>query len=221
MTTPTASTETEQLLALWRELESERDRRFKEKLDAGEAIRVRCILDEHGDETEAQARAIAALPEKDRTKSLGWIRRTIIRPIVDAISPPQDAPTVQSLMHKIHEHVELTAVVEPNAPKPAATTTTISPPHVWEERQGVVRIQTGPPDKNSSQGYCEIGHWKLNARGELVLRDEGGALLREHRLEPGQDPAAMALKLLRAWWSADRGFDFGRRLQYPPDDWMA
>jgi hypothetical protein len=60
MTTLTVSTETERLLELWRELEAERDRRFKEKLDAGEAIRVRCIMDEHGDETEAQARAIHA-----------------------------------------------------------------------------------------------------------------------------------------------------------------
>jgi hypothetical protein len=71
MTTPTASTETERLLELWRELEAERDRRFKEKLDAGEAIRVRCILDEHGDETEAQARAIAALPEKGSYQESG------------------------------------------------------------------------------------------------------------------------------------------------------
>ena len=216
MTTPTASTETERLLELWRELEAERDRRFKEKLDAGEAIRVRCILDEHGDETEAQARAIAALPEKDRAKSLGWIRRTIIRPIVDAISPPQDAPAASI---DVPTSVGPREGEEPNAPKPAAAA--ISPPHVWEEKQGVVRIQTVPPDKNSSQGYCEIAHWKLNARGELVLRDEGGALLREHRLEPGQDPAAMALKLLRAWWSSDRGSDFGRRLEYPDDSWMA
>jgi hypothetical protein len=216
MTALTASTETERLLELWRELEAERDRRFKEKLDAGEAIRVRCILDEHGDETEAQARAIAALPEKDRSKSLGWIRRIITRPRVNTTSP-QNVPT-EPLIRKTHEHVEST-VVEPNAPKPAAAAA--HPPHVWEERQGVVRIQTGPPDKNSSEGYCEVAHWKLNARGELVLRDEGGALLREHRLEPGQDPAAMALKFLRAWWSADRGSDFGRRLQYPSDDWMA
>ena len=213
----TAPESTEQLVAAWRELEADRERRFKVELDAGEAIRVRCILDEHGDETEAQARAIAALPEKDRSKSLGWIRRTIIRPIVDAISPPQDAPAAPN------EPKNTTAishsVVEPNDPKPAATT--ISPPHVWEEKQGIVRIQTGSPDHACPQGYCEIGRWTLNARGELVLRDEGGALLREHRLEPGQDPAAMALKLLRAWWSSDRGSDFGRRLQYPSDDWMA
>ena len=92
---------------------------------------------------------------------------------------------------------------------------------IGKEKQGIVRIQTGSPDHACPQGYCEIARWQLNARGELVLRDEGGALLREHRLEPGQDPAAMALKLLRAWWSADRGSDFGRRLQYPSDDWMA
>jgi hypothetical protein len=53
-----------------------------------------------------------------------------------------------------------------------------NPPRVWEEKQGVVRIQTGPPDKNSPLGYCEIGHWKLNVRGELILRNEDGALLR-------------------------------------------
>ena len=215
MTMPTASTE--QLLAAWRELEAERERRFKEKLDAGEAIRVRCILDEHGDETEAQARAIAALPEKDRTKSLGWIRRTIIRPIVDAMSPPQDAPT-ESLIRKTHEHV-VSTVVEPNAPKPAAEAA--SPPHVWEERQGVVRIQTGQPDHANPLGSCEVARWALDIRGWLVVRNEDGAVLRECRLEPGQDPAAMAAKLLRASWSESREADFGRRLEYPSDDWMA
>ena len=46
-------------------------------------------------------------------------------------------------------------------------------------------------------------------------------MLREHRLEHGQDPGAMALKLLRAWWSADRKSDFGRVLRYQSDDWMA
>jgi len=76
----------------------------------------------------------------------------------------------------------------------------------------VVRISTGEPDKNRPLGYCEIGHWTLNARGELVVRNEDGKLLREHRLEPGQDPGAMAAKLLRAWWSADRKSDFGRVL---------
>jgi hypothetical protein len=105
---------------------------------------------------------------------------------------------------------------EPPAPKSA------TPPRgVFEPREGVVRISTGEPDRNSPLGYCEIGHWKLNASGELVLRNESGALLREHRLEHGQDPAAMALKLLRAWWMADRKSDFGRVLRYGSDDWMA
>ena len=72
-----------------------------------------------------------------------------------------------------------------------------NPPRVWEGKQGVVRISTGEPDKNRPLGYCEIGHWTLNARGELVVRNEDGKLLREHRLEPGQDPGAMAAKLLR------------------------
>ena len=209
MTTLTVSTETERLLELWRELEAERDRRFKEKLDAGEAIRVRCILDEHGDETEAQARAIAALPEKDRTKSLGWIRRTIIRPIVDAISPPQDAPpvVVEPISH---------SAAEPPVPKSSA------PPPVFEPREGVVRIQTGSPDHVSPQGYCEIARWQLNARGELVLRNEDGKLLREYRLEGDQDPADMALKLLRAWASERKSDYSGRPLSYlGGDDWMA
>jgi hypothetical protein len=208
MTTPTASTETERLLELWRELEAERDRRFKEKLDAGEAIRVRCILDEHGDETEAQARAIAALPEKDRTKSLGWIRRTIIRPIVDAISPPRDAPpvVVEPISH---------SAAEPPAPKSS------TPPPVFEPREGIVRIQTGEPNHANPLGSCEVARWALDIRGWLVVRNEDGAVLRECRLEPGQDPAAMAAKLLRASWSESREADFGRRLEYPSDDWMA
>ena len=212
MTTPTASTETERLLELWRELEAERDRRFKEKLDAGEAIRVRCILDEHGDETEAQARAIAALPEKDRTKSLGWIRRTIIRPIVDAISPPQDTST--ELPPAVVEPISHSAA-EPPAPKSS------TPPPVFEPREGIVRIQTGSPDHASPQGYCEIARWTLNARGELVLRNEDGKLLREHRLEGDQDPADMALKLLRAWASERKSDYSGRRLPHPDDAWMA
>ena len=215
MTTLTVSTETERLLELWRELEAERDRRFKEKLDAGEAIRVRCILDEHGDETEAQARALAELPEKDKGKAIGWICRLIARPRVNAASP-QDAPAASI---DVPASVDPREGEEPNAPKPAAAAA--SPPQVWEPKAGVVRIQTGEPDGASPLGYCEIGHWKLNARGELVLRDEGGALLREHRLEPGQDPAAMAAKLLRASWSESRESDFGRRLEYPDDSWMA
>ena len=54
-----------------------------------------------------------------------------------------------------------------------------------------------------------------------MLRNESGTLLREHRLEHGQDPAAVAAKLLRAWWMADRKSDFGRVLRYQSDDWMA
>jgi hypothetical protein len=212
MTALTASTETERLLELWRELEAERDRRFKEKLDAGEAIRVRCIMDEHGDETEAQAKAIAALPEKDRAKSLGWIRRTIIRPIVDAISPSQDAPAASN---------DVPASVGPREGEAKLAAAAASPPHVWEEKAGIVRIQTGEPNPASPLGYCEIGHWKLDNRGWLVVRNEDGAVLRECRLEPGQDPAAMAAKLLRASWSESRESDFGRRLEYPDDSWMA
>ena len=212
MTTLTVSTETERLLELWRELEAERDRRFKEKLDASEAIRVRCIMDEHGDETEAQAKAIAALPEKDRAKSLGWIRRTIIRPIVDAISPSQDAPAASN---------DVPASVGPREGEAKLAAAAASPPHVWEEKAGIVRIQTGEPNPASPLGYCEIGHWKLDNRGWLVVRNEDGAVLRECRLEPGQDPAAMAAKLLRASWSESRESDFGRRLEYPDDSWMA
>jgi len=211
MTTLTVSTETERLLELWRELEAERDRRFKEKLDAGEAIRVRCIMDEHGDETEAQAKAIAALPEKDRAKSLGWIRRTIIRPIVDAISPSQDAPAASN---------DVPASVGPREGEAKLAAAAASPPHVWEEKAGIVRIQTDEPNPASPLGYCEIGHWKLDNRGWLVVRNEDGAVLRECRLEPGQDPAAMAAKLLRASWSESRESDFGR-LEYPDDSWMA
>jgi hypothetical protein len=207
MTTLTVSTETERLLELWRELEAERDRRFKEKLDAGEAIRVRCIMDEHGDETEAQAKAIAALPEKDRAKSLGWIR-----PIVDAISPSQDAPAASN---------DVPASVGPREGEAKLAAAAASPPHVWEEKAGIVRIQTGEPNPASPLGYCEIGHWKLDNRGWLVVRNEDGAVLRECRLEPGQDPAAMAAKLLRASWSESRESDFGRRLEYPDDSWMA
>ena len=107
---------------------------------------------------------------------------------------------------------------EGEAGKPAATA---APPCVWEPKQGVVRIQTGEADRNSPLGYCEIACWQLNVRGELVLRNEDGKVLRECRLEAGQDPAQMALKLLRAWWTADRKSDFGRVLRYGSDDWMA
>jgi hypothetical protein len=37
MATPASS---EQLLAVWRELEAEQERRFKEKMDADQAVRV-------------------------------------------------------------------------------------------------------------------------------------------------------------------------------------
>jgi hypothetical protein len=212
MTTPELTDE--QLLLAWQELTKEQQRRFDRLFDTDQAVRIRCILDELGGEPEAevQAKALAALPKRDKGKAVGWIARRIIRPIVDALAP-QDAPPV------VVEPKNTTTISHSTAEPPVPKSSTPSP--VFEPREGIVRIQTGEPDRASPLGYCEIGHWKLNARGELVLRDEGGALLREHRLEPGQDPAAMALKLLRAWWSADRGFDFGRRLQYPPDDWMA
>ena len=135
MTMPTESTE--QLLAAWRELEAERARRFKEKLDAGEAIRVRCILDEHGDEPEAQAKAIAALPEKDRNKSLGWIARRIIQPSPnggrqDMPATPSASGPCEPISHSAPEPL----------PRPAH-------PPVCEPREGVVRIQTGEPDKTA------------------------------------------------------------------------
>ena len=51
-----------------------------------------------------------------------------------------------------------------------------------------------------------------------MLRNEDGKLLREHRLEGDQDPADMALKLLRAWASERR---HSGPLSYAPGDWMA
>jgi hypothetical protein len=208
MTTPELTDE--QLLLAWQELTKEQQRRFDRLFDTDQAVRIRCILDELGGEPEAevQAKALAALPKKDKGKAVSWIARRIIRPLANALAP-QDAPP---------------AVVEPishsAAEPPVSKSSTPSP--VFELREGVVRIQTGAPDRHSSEGYCEIARWTLNARGELVLRNEDGKLLREHRLEGDQDPADMALKLLRAWASERKSDYSGRPLSYlGGDDWMA
>ncbi|MFZ2141532.1 MAG: hypothetical protein WAV78_32190 [Xanthobacteraceae bacterium] len=208
MTTPELTDE--QLLLAWQELTKEQQRRFDRLFDTDQAVRIRCILDELGGEPEAevQAKALAALPKKDKGKAVSWIARRIIRPLANALAP-QDAPP---------------AVVEPishsAAEPPVSKSSTPSP--VFEPREGVVRIQTGSPDHASPQGYCEIARWTLNARGELVLRNEDGKLLREHRLEGDQDPADMALKLLRAWASERKSDYSGRPLSYlGGDDWMA
>jgi hypothetical protein len=208
MTTPELTDE--QLLLAWQELTKEQQRRFDRLFDTDQAVRIRCILDELGGEPEAevQAKALAALPKKDKGNAVSWIARRIIRPLANALAP-QDAPP---------------AVVEPishsAAEPPVSKSSTPSP--VFEPREGVVRIQTGSPDHASPQGYCEIARWTLNARGELVLRNEDGKLLREHRLEGDQDPADMALKLLRAWASERKSDYSGRPLSYlGGDDWMA
>ena len=208
MTTPELTDE--QLLLAWQELTKEQQRRFDRLFDTDQAVRIRCILDELGGEPEAevQAKALAALPKRDKGKAVSWIARRIIRPLANALAP-QDAPP---------------AVVEPishsAAEPPVSKSSTPSP--VFEPREGVVRIQTGSPDHASPQGYCEIARWTLNARGELVLRNEDGKLLREHRLEGDQDPADMALKLLRAWASERKSDYSGRPLSYlGGDDWMA
>ena len=172
-------------------------------------MRIRCILDELGGEPEAevQAKALAALPKRDKGKAVSWIARRIIRPLANALAP-QDAPP---------------AVVEPishSAAEPPVSKSS-TPSSVFEPREGVVRIQTGSPDHAIPQGYCEIARWTLNARGELVLRNEDGKLLREYRLEGDQDPADMALKLLRAWASERKSDYSGRRLPHPDDAWMA
>jgi hypothetical protein len=208
MTTPELTDE--QLLLAWQELTKEQQRRFDRLFDTDQAVRIRCILDELGGEPEAevQAKALAALPKKDKGKAVSWIARRIIRPLANALAP-QDAPP---------------AVVEPishSAAEPPVSKSS-TPPPVFEPREGVVRIQTGSPDHASPQGYCEIARWTLNARGELVLRNEDGKLLREYRLEGDQDPADMALKLLRAWASERKSDYSGRPLSYlGGDDWMA
>jgi hypothetical protein len=121
-------------------------------------VRIRCILDELGGEPEAevQAKALAALPKKDKGKAVSWIARRIIRPLANALAP-QDAPpaVVEPISH---------SAAEPPVPKSSA------PPPVFEPREGVVRIQTGSPDHVSPQGYCEIARWQLNARGELAAK---------------------------------------------------
>ena len=207
MTTPELTDE--QLLLAWQELTKEQQRRFDRLFDTDQAVRIRCILDELGGEPEAevQAKALAALPKRDKGKAVGWLRRIIRRPRVNTTSP-QDAPpvVVEPISH---------SAAEPPVPKSS------TPPPVFEPREGIVRIQTGQPDHASPQGYCEIARWQLNARGELVLRNEDGKLLREYRLEGDQDPADMALKLLRAWASERRSDYSGRRLPHPDDAWMA
>jgi hypothetical protein len=208
MTTPELTDE--QLLLAWQELTKEQQRRFDRLFDTDQAVRIRCILDELGGEPEAevQAKALAALPKKDKGKAVSWIARRIIRPLANALAP-QDAPpaVVEPISH---------SAAEPPAPKSS------TPSPVFEPREGVVRIQTGSPDHASPQGCCEIARWTLNARGELVLRNEDGKLLREHRLEGDQDPADMALKLLRAWASERKSDYSGRPLSYlGGDDWMA
>jgi hypothetical protein len=207
MTTPELTDE--QLLLAWQELTKEQQRRFDRLFDTDQAVRIRCILDELGGEpeAEAQAKALAALPKRDKGKAVSWIARRIIRPLANALAP-QDAPpaVVEPISHSAAE-----------LPVPKSTT----PPPVFEPREGVVRIQTGSPDHASPQGYCEIARWTLNARGELVLRNEDGKLLREYRLEGDQDPADMALKLLRAWASERKSDYSGRRLPHPDDAWMA
>ena len=207
MTTPELTDE--QLLLAWQELTKEQQRRFDRLFDTDQAVRIRCILDELGGEPEAevQAKALAALPKKDKGKAVSWIARRIIRPLANALAP-QDAPpaVVEPISH---------SAAEPPVPKSS------TPPPVFEPREGIVRIQTGQPDHASPQGYCEIARWTLNARGELVLRNEDGKLLREHRLEGNQDPADMALRLLRAWASERKSDYSGRRLPHPDDAWMA
>lgn len=217
MTTPELTDE--QLLLAWQELTKEQQRRFDRLFDTDQAVRLRCILDELGGETEveAQAKALAELPEKHRGKAVSWIARRIIRPLVDAISPSQDAPAPST----DEPRQQASGHSAPRLREGQLMQAPSNPPHVWEEKAGIVRIQTGEPNPASPLGYCEIGHWKLDNRGWLVVRNEDGAVLRECRLESGQDPNAMAAKLLRASWSESREADFGRQLQYPPDDWMA
>src|SRR4249919_2644692 len=120
MTTPELTDE--QLLLAWQELTKEQQRRFDRLFDTDQAVRIRCILDELGGEPEAevQAKALAALPKKDKGKAVSWIARRIIRPLANALAP-QDAPpaVVEPISH---------SAAEPPVPKSA------TPPPVFEPR---------------------------------------------------------------------------------------
>jgi hypothetical protein len=132
MTTPELTDE--QLLLAWQELTKEQQRRFDRLFDTDQAVRIRCILDELGGEPEAevQAKALAALPKKDKGKAVSWIARRIIRPLANALAP-QDAPpaVVEPISH---------SAAEPPVPKSS------TPSPVFEPREGIVRIQTGQPN---------------------------------------------------------------------------
>ena len=165
MTTPELTDE--QLLLAWQELTKEQQRRFDRLFDTDQAVRIRCILDELGGETEAeaQAKALAELPKRDKGKAVGGFAGTIIRPLVDAMSPPryvhQSPPQLSSRFR-----IQLPSRPPRSPPrrrpclsrekasfefKPASLTT--------PARRAIARSDAG----------------QFNARGELVLRDEGGS----------------------------------------------
>jgi hypothetical protein len=191
----------EKARAALEQLEAEKARRLKAKIDAGEMVKIETVVVVGPDESEedATARAIAKYPAPDDGRPVHreftYIFTGVPRPDPDQAEPSPQLQTASSEEGPSHPPTE----IEPAASGPSCS------------RPTYVRVTIRNGNDDGDPGQIAEAYYTIED-GLVVLRDSDDKHLTSRALLKGQDPLAVARALLR---EAEEPENFRRPISYP------
>jgi hypothetical protein len=191
----------EKTLAALERLESEKERRLQEKIDAGELVSIQTVVVCYRDEDveEATARALARHPAPDGPvhREFSYIFSGLPRGAADI---GQQWPQVQP--------ASSTRSLSASSEEPAGSGGVSSPSPPSQPTYVRVILQNG---ENGDPGQIAEAFFTVED-GAVVLRDTDAKFITSRALLAGEDPAVLARILLR---EAEEPKDFQRPIHYP------